>query len=167
MSGFIPSILAPLDALRSIGAMLGLRPFACVVRKRVWSGERPGVGAKTDTDTLLVNQGADGNLYPVRVKQVTRREIIASGGQLTDRDYRVGQMTPAYAAALGLSSGGIDDTAIDPYPTGQAVELIWLLTTNDGGTHGLPPQGIVCEKLGEEASALHYTVFLRATGRYE
>jgi hypothetical protein len=191
----VPTILPALDAIRSIGGILGLRPFTVTVRRRVWTGFTPGApgSTKTDTDTVLVNQAPDGTLQPVLVRQVTRKEIFASGGQLTSRDWKVGPMTPVYAASLGLLAGGIDDTTLDPMPTPTqtyqassqlglaqpglfrlggvvassaiAVEMIWILSTNDGGTHGLPAGGAVCEKTGEEATALHYYVYLRQTGR--
>ena len=165
MAGFLPTILPALDAIRAIGGMLGLRVFTIKVRKRVWSGARPGLGTKTDTDTVLTVQGADGKLYPVRVSRLNRRDAIASGNKFVAGDLKVGPMTPAYAAALGLSSAGFDDGTFDPAVTASPTELIWMLTTNDGGTHGVSSGGSVCEKIGEEATALHYIVFLRSTGR--
>ena len=162
----VPPILPALDAIRSIGGMLGLRVFKVTVRKRIWTGARPGApgSTKADLDTVLVNQGADGNSYPVRVKQVSRSEAFASGGQYTARDLRVGPMTPSYLAGI-LAYGGFDDNTVDPQPTASATEVFWILSTLEGGTHGIPAGGIVCEKRGEENSALHVYVVLRATGR--
>ena len=170
---FVPTIKPPLDAVRAIGGLLGLRVFAVTVRKRVWTGtpanlRPPAPGAAgmtaTDTDVVLTNQAADGSLQPVMVRQVSRREAIASGGQYTARDLRVGPMTPAYAANLQLGAAGQDDSALNPAPTASPTEIIWILKTNDGGTHGLPAAGVICEKVGEESTAIHYIIFLRATG---
>ena len=162
---FVPAIKPALDAVRSIGGLLGLRVFAVTVRKRVWSGGRPGVGTKTDTDTVLTNQAANGTLQPVRVRQVSRSEAIASGGQYVARDLRVGPMTPSFLASLFLPAAGFDDSSMNPQPTASATEMIWIVSTNDGGTHGLPPSGIVCELRGKESTSLHGYVILRATGR--
>ncbi len=173
MATFVPTVLPALDALRGIGGLLGLRVFTVKVRKRVWSGVpagyRPGAPGvpgmtKVDTDTVLTNQAADGSLQPVRVRQVTRREVMSSGGQLADRDLRVGPMTPTFAASF-LPAGGVTDATVNPAPTGSATELIWILSANDGQTHGLPASGVVCELRAQESTALHVVVFLRATGR--
>jgi hypothetical protein len=161
----VPTILPALDAIRAIGGMLGLRPFKVIARKRSWTGGRPGVqgSIKQDTDVVLTDQGADGQLYPVLVRQVSRREALASGGQYTSRDLRVGPITPAFAASF-LPAAGFDDTAIDPALSGVTTEVIWIVSSSSG-THGIPASGIVCEKRGEEATSLHYYVILRATGR--
>src|SRR5579875_666951 len=138
------SILPALDAIRAIGGKLGLRPFTVTARLRVWSGERPGVGAYTDTDTVLTNMAADGTKQPVMVKQVSRRDAIASGGLYTDRDLRVGPITPPFPAALGFLAGGFDDTTADPQPTNSATEVIWIVSSPTG-TFGFPPGGVMPE----------------------
>jgi len=161
---FQSTVLPALDALRAIGGKLGLRVFSVTVRQRVWTGSRPGVGTKSDTDILLVNQAADGTLQPVRVRQVSRREAIASGGKYTDRDLRIGPLTPPYAAVLQMGAGGFDDTVLDPADTTSATEMLWIVTSTSG-TYGIPSGGIVCKKIGEEATSLHYYVIVRATGQ--
>lgn len=165
----VPTILPALDAIRAIGAMLGLRVFTVTVRRRVWTfpvGGRPGMpgATKVDLDTVLTHQGADLALYPVRVRQLSRKEVFSSGGQYAARDLKVGPMTPTYLAGI-LAAGGQDDDALNPAPINTAVEVIWLLSTNDGGLHGVPASGIVCELMGEENTSLHAFVVLRATGR--
>lgn len=163
---FSPTILPALDAIRGIGGLLGLRVFQVKVRKRVWTGGRPGAPgtSKVDTDTVLVNQAADGSLQNVRVRQLTRREVIASGGQYAARDLKVGPITPSFLAGI-LPAGGFNDGTIDPAPTASATEMIWILSSVPDGTAGIPAGGIICDKRGEEATALHYYVILRATGR--
>lgn len=164
----VSNLLAPLDAIRAIGGIFGLRVFTVVVRRRTWTGVKPGVGQHTDVDTALTNQGADGNLYPVRVRQLTRQEVFASGGQYAARDLKVGPITPTFLAEILLPAAGFDDTEMDPMPTGGpqggATQLIWIVASPQG-THGIPPGGIICEKKGEEATSLHTYVILRSTGR--
>jgi|SRR6185312_12602121 len=162
---FQSGILRPLDTIRAIGGTLGLRVFTVTVRQRVWTGlpGEPG-STKTDTDTVLTNQAADGTKVNVLVRQVSRREAIASGGRFTDRDLKVGPITPPYPAAFQLASGGFDDGTVDPQPTNSAIEMLWIVASTNG-TFGFPPSGALCEKVGEEATALHTYVFLRATGR--
>lgn len=163
----VPNILPALDRIRAIAGGQGLRPFKVLVRRRVWSGgPRPGSGGatKVDTDVVLVNIGGDGRGQPVRVVQVSRSEAIASGGQYTSRDLKVGPITPVFAATAFGRAGGFDDGSIDPAPTGQKVEIIWIVSSPNG-THGIPAAGVICEKKGEEATSMHYFVILRATGR--
>ena len=165
MSGtFGEDVLAPLDAVRAIGGMLNIRPFRVLVRRRIWSGTRPGIGTKVDTDVVLTNLGGDGVLYPVRVRQVSRSEAISSGGLYTSRDLRVGPLSPVFAATAYGPAGGFDDTVIDPAPTGQTVEMIWIVSAPNG-TFGVPAGGAVFEKKGEEVGALHYNAIIRQTGR--
>jgi hypothetical protein len=163
---FVPDVLQALDLTRAIGGVLGLRVFQVKVRRRTWSGSRPGLPGttKVDVDVVLTNLGADGVSYPVRVRQISRTEAVSSGGQYTNRDLKVGPMSPVFAASAFGPSGGFDDATFDPEPNGQAVQLIWSVSTPNG-TFGIPENGTVFEKRGEEATALHYYVILRQSGR--
>lgn len=149
--------------MRSIGGLLGLRVFTVTVRVRTWDGSQPGNGAYTDVDTSLVNTMTTGQTFPVRVQQVSRRDVIASGGVYTDRDLRFGPMTPPYPAGI-FPAGGFDDSTLDVAPSAeeQAREVFWRIT---GPSQGIPPQGAWFEKVGEEYTALHAYVILRANGR--
>ena len=165
-SPFGTSILPALDAIRAIGGNLGLRPFTVTIKVRTWlGGTRPGLGQRSDVDTVLTNlSGA--NAQPVMVRYLTTREIAASGGKYRDRDLNVGPMTPAYAATvLILPAGGFSDSQIDPAPVTNAVELFYLVKGP-----GYPPSanaasGIIHDKIAEEVTALHYSLVLRSTGR--
>lgn len=152
MAGFIPSILQPLDSLRSIAGVLGLRPYTVTCRVRVWSGERPGLGSRTDIDTVLYNT-INGVKYPVRVRTRTQRDVIASGGRFSDHDFLVGPMTPQYVG------GGYTIGQLDPAPTNSATEIVWFMSGPD-----LPPNAAF-SKVGTEGTALHYTVILRQSGK--
>lgn len=163
MAGFLPTILAPLDALRSIGGILGLRAFTVKVRVRSWTGDRPGLGSYADQDTVLQNQAPPGvtpSLYPVLARYVTTREVIASGGLWRDRDIRVGPMTPAYAAAIGMLAGGYGESNLDPAVALPAREVFWNVAGPD-----MPAGGVWCSKVQELSTALHYIVVLRTDGK--
>ncbi len=155
------AILPALDQIRSIGGILGFRRFTVTVRVRSWSGERPGVGVVFEKNVVLTNQGIGSTpTVPVRVRQLSAKDIIASGGLYRDRDMKVGPMTPTYAASLGLRAGGYDDSTLDVPTTYSPNEIFWNVTGD-----GMPFGGVWCDKIGEEATALHYFVILRATGR--
>ena len=158
MAGFIPTILQPLDALRSIAGVLGLRPYTVKVRVRVWSGERPGLGSRTDIDTTLYNT-INGVQYPVRVRTRSQRDVIESGGQFSDHDFLIGPMTPQYIAPQTGLPGGYLIGQLDPAPTNSATELVWFMSGPD------LPANAAFSKIGTEGTALHFTVILRQSGK--
>lgn len=90
--------------------------------------------------------------FPCRVEQISRGEIIASGGLYTDQDLKVGPLTPAY---INPATGGYADAAIEP-PVVSATEVFWLISGPQ-----VPAAGGVYTQVGEEATALHYYVFVR------
>lgn len=156
---FVSDLLGDLDDIRGIPGELGLRPWTVSVRKRTWSGSRIGQGTKTDTNTTLVHQ-YEGSTQPVRVQQMSRKEILASGGQYKDGDYKVGPMTPAYAAQVFGPPGGYTDAVLDPAPTTTPTETFYIVSGA-----GWPAGGGYAEKIGEEIGAMHYYVMLRPSGR--
>lgn len=140
-----------------------MRKWRVTVRVRTWDGERPGDGGYTDVDTLLVHVREDGRASPVMVKQVSRADAIASGGIYTNRDVRVGPITPPYPAGLFNYAGGFGDATVDPSqdPSDAPIEIFWRVTgpgwpSSDGGWS---------DKIGEEFTSLHAIVILRANGR--
>jgi hypothetical protein len=157
---FRDQILAPLDLIRGVGDLLGLRLYTVTVRKRVWSGTIPGDGTPTDTDVVLKNARPNGVSAPVMLRQLSRKEVIASGGLYVDRDVRVGPMTPAYAATSLQAAGGYHDADVDPATSGSPTELFYIVSGP-----GWPSPAGYAEKVGEEATALHFYLILRSTGR--
>ena len=151
------ALLPALDTIRGIRGQLGLNPFTVTVVVRQWGGERPGDGSSIDTTTVLTNAAGQ----PVMVKQVSARDIVASGGKYRDRDMRVGPMTPSYAATFVQAAGGYTDATLDaPVVDGiGATEILW----NVSGP-GMPAGGVWCKKVDEEATSLHYYCVIRATG---
>ena len=153
-------ILGPLDLVRGVGGMLGLRIFTVKIRVRTWpNGDRIGLGNSVIVDTQLFNASTLGP-QPVMVRPVSRKEILASGGLYTDRDVRVGPMTPNYVESVIQAAGGYSDATIDPTPTRVPTEIFWLVAGE-----GWPAPFGFADKISEEATALHYKVVLRSTGR--
>jgi hypothetical protein len=157
-------LLPVLDTTRSIGGLLGLRPFTVTLRLRTTWANRPGPGMRQDGEPItLTNRGPDGKLYPVMVKQVSRQDVIQSGGLYAEGDYKVGPMTPPYPAGLSGAGGGFGDESLDPGPTADLSHSIEELWTMHGP--GLPEGGLRMTRIGLDATALHYIVTLRRTGR--
>ena len=156
---FVPTFLPAADALRAIGGFFGLRPFVVTIRTRVWTGGKPGAGTFIDQNTKLTNQAADGSKQNVYVRQLTNQEVIASGGLYRARDLRIGPMTPAFAQTILLAAGYVDND-VDPATSASATEVFWNVTGP-----GMPSGGAWMDKVQEDASALHYFVVLRSTGR--
>jgi hypothetical protein len=161
LPNFQQTILSDLDEIRGIAGELGLRPYTVTVQLLTYSGLRVGLGTKTAGPVLTLQNISSGPFpQPVRVRQLTRKEIVASGGLYTDRDFKVGPMTPAYGAYVNQFAGGNTDAQLDPEATIYPTEVIWAMTGP-----GLPAGGATCAKIGEEATALHYFLFLRQSGR--
>ena len=150
--------LGDLDEIRGIGGELGLRPFTVSVSFVTWSGARVGMGTPTTTTTTFTNTSPtpDVTTQPVMVRQVNRKEVIASGGLYTNRDLKVGPLTPAFAATLVQAGGGFADPAIDPEATNTPTEVHWRVSGP-----GYPAAGATFDKVGEEATSLHYYVIIR------
>lgn len=113
MTTFRDDLLDVVEDVREIPGDLGLRLFSVEVFKRIYSGERVGVGTAYDvTKVLLVAS------FKPKVVQVTSRDIIASGGLYQEQDLRVGPLTPTK----------INVPDFDP-PTGsQPLELLFRIT---------------------------------------
>lgn len=162
---FGSAIKMALDVRREIGGIMGLRPFSVFVRTRRWSGGRVGQGTYVDNaggpDVQLTNGVPLPGIppQPVRVRQMSSKDIIASGGLFRDRDLRVGPVTPPYPAGV-LPAGGFGDSTIDPPQDGTVpTEIFWIVFGP-----GMFPGGSMCTKVQEEVTALHYSLVLRSTG---
>lgn len=83
------NILPAFDRARTKLDTLGLRRYAVATRRRTWSGGRKGLGTATTADTPLVPTP--------RVRQLSTREIAASGGKYQQGDFRIDRITPAFA----------------------------------------------------------------------
>lgn len=143
---FASDLRADLDEIRAIPDELGLRPFDVIVRVITWSGAdasgRSGVGLGTSSyvDTPFLVGGG----HRPKVRQVSMRDIIASGGLYHDQDLKVGPVTPAYAGNASQPGGGVAYGTIDPAVSGDPVEIYYRVSGN-----GLPGAGAWFDKFRE------------------
>jgi hypothetical protein len=120
------------DAIRGIPDDLDLREYSVAIRVRTWNGSRPGVDSSTATDVDSYFY-VDGGTHRPRVKQVTQRDIIASGGVYQDQDLRIGPLTPPYP---GGAADNTDVSVLDPAITSSATEIFFLITGPGMGSNG-------------------------------
>ena len=102
------------------------RTVSVVIRTRTWTGYAMGIAPKTDSDTTIT--------VKPRVRQVTAREVAASGGLFTLEDVRVGPITPDYTC--GTDTGGHLADDLDPEGDPK-VEILYLLSGDIEGTYRL------------------------------
>lgn len=138
-----------IDRARAIAGSLGFRPYTVSLVVRSWSGARPGLGTATTTETPLTV--ADGQ--NPKVKKISQREVIASGGLYQAQDLEV-TLTAAY------SGGGYATTDFDPTPTSSPTEVYFRV---EGP--GIPSGGCKFKKVAQTVdSALTYRLVLRNDG---
>ena len=154
MTTFRDAILPALDTIRGIGDSLGLRRFTCSTVLRVWSGARVGLGSNVDsTKEFRLSAGA----HRVRIRQLSSREIVASGGYYSDQDLKIGPITPPYP---GSDADNSTIAIFDPTPDGVPAEY-WFKIEGDG----IPSGGAWYKKLTQTTTRpLHYEVIVRNTG---
>lgn len=140
---FASDLRADLDEIRAIPDELGLRPFDVIVRVVTWSGAdasgRSGVGIGTSSyvDTPFLVGGG----HRPKVRQVSMRDIIASGGLYHDQDMKVGPVTPAYPGNASQEGGGVAYATIEPPVTGAPTQIYYRVSGN-----GLPGLGVWYDK---------------------
>lgn len=101
------------EDVREIPGELGVRLFDVDVFKRVWSGERVGIGVGYDNAKPLFVAS-----FRPKVVQVTSRDIIASGGLYQEQDLRIGPLTPSKVVVPDF----------DPPMGTQPLELFFRIT---------------------------------------
>lgn len=107
-------MLAVADRVRAIPARLDERPTTVTIRTRTWAGGLPGrEGATTHVDVVLTPTP--------KVREISQREIVNSGGRYQAGDLRVGPITPAY------TGGGYTEAQLAPVVTSDAVEVVYVL----------------------------------------
>jgi hypothetical protein len=148
------SLLPLVDKLRGLPVIFGLRPHIVVALTRVWSGERPGVGSFTDSTFGLKVGLAIGF---AKARNVSQREVIASGGLFTDQDMVVGPITPPYPTSA------VDNDAIalfNPATSGSPTEVFF----NIQGP-GYSVGGDWFKKIAQRTDqSFRYMIWLRKTG---
>jgi len=153
MGTFREGLLPALDVIRGIPGQLGLRLFEVTVVQRSWSGPRAGIGGRVDTSTAVrVALGT----YQTKVRQVTERDIIASGGVYNTQQFVVGPITPPFT---GSAADGDAITAFEP-PVGTAPTEVFF---NIKGP-GFPTAGGWFKKVGQDVTkSFRYTFVVEKT----
>ena len=148
------ALLPAVDTLRGIPNQLGLRLFAVTVYSRTWSGSRPGVGTPVHVELPIKVSGGSGQ---VRVRQLSQRDVIASGGALEDVDYAVGPITPPY---IGSAQDDDQISVFNPPVQIPPLDIVFRITGPGMGT-----TGVFCKKIGQDVTQnFRYMLRLRRTG---
>jgi hypothetical protein len=146
------ALLPAVDIIRGVPAALGMRLHTVQVVSRSWSGARIGLGTKTDTTTGVK---IDLGIYQTKVRQVTERDIVASGGLYSSMDLKVGPITPPYA---GSAADNDAISVFDP-PVGTNTEVFF----NIQGP-GMPTGGAWFKKVSQDVSRpFRYEFIVRKT----
>jgi hypothetical protein len=150
------SLLPLIDSIRGLPALMGFRPHILTVRVQQWtSAQRPGPGAHADTNTGIKVDLSIGN---VKVRNVTQRDIVASGGIFTDQDVVVGPFTPPYPGSFK------DNDAIAVFDPPVSATPTTVLYNIQGP--GYSATGDWFKKIYQRVDQpLHYTLWLRKTGQ--
>lgn len=123
-------LLPVADTLRGLPQQFGLRRFAVTLRRRVWPGDEIGSGTPTNQDLVLLPSPRVRYLPPF-ARQM--EAILAAGGKITDRYYRVDKITPYYLDSNGNPGGYTpDQLRLRVGPDLPNVEPVAVLVGDDG-----------------------------------
>ena len=141
------------DQALAVPALIDLRPYTVTLNTLTWDGDRPGVGNLTQVSTPVYN---DGYVNP-RFRQVSREEIVLSGGALRDQDVVIGPFVFAYDDGLG-DTGGLDPLTFNPTITPVMEFYINITGPN------FPVGGLQFKKIWDNSERnVLYRVYLRNT----
>lgn len=87
-----------------------------------WDGETAGEEQKTVTDIPLTIQGRR-----IKARRIKQEDIVASGGNFEDIDYRIGPMTPEFIDPI-VGAGGNNVEYFNPPTTSKPREVYYKLT---------------------------------------
>jgi hypothetical protein len=150
------------DRLRALPASpFGLRESAVSVVTRTWSSGRigyPDSTATSYTDTTPLPIVHTGGFNP-KIREMSTREISASGGLYELGDLIVGPITPRYPDAPAAQVGGYTEAQVAPRVAADApgVEVIYLVTGPEAGRYRRVTVTV--------DHALHYTLVLRRSNK--
>lgn len=146
----VSSLLPTVDLARGLLDDVGLRPFQVFLRTRVWSGNVVGDGTATETDTEITVAGSK----RPKVEEKASKDVMASGGAISQTTYEVGPLTPDYG------TGGTTSDLIDPpYVLGQ--EVLFVVKGP-----GLPDGGVLCRrKDANQSSPFRWMLTLERIGQ--
>jgi hypothetical protein len=114
-------VLPDLDEARALIDELGLRRYSVTIRRRQWSGGKPGLGTATNTDLVLSPRP--------RVREISVREVAGSGGTFESGDFRIDKITPRYTAP---TTGGYTPAMLVISPANAAQDVVIVLVGDDG-----------------------------------
>jgi hypothetical protein len=125
------SLTCELDCIRKckedgLASVDWYRTVAVTIRTVTWSGYAMGDGTGTPSNTVISPKP--------KVRQLTAREVAASGGLFTLEDLKVGPITPDYVC--NGDSGGYSPAQLDP-EGGPLTEILYILTGDVDGTYRL------------------------------
>lgn len=142
------------DLALAVPNQIQLRPYTLTLVKSSWTGARPGLGTKTDGYTSLQNLAS----VSVRLRQVTKQDIILSGSLLQSQDLKIGPFVFPYVTDIG--SGGTDPLLFSQPDTPTSQHYIKITGPN------LPTNGNFYSKIGDDSNDKNvcYYLYLRNTG---
>lgn len=127
MPSFRESLLRRIDKVRELPHhKFDMRQNTVDLVIRSWSGDVSGVGVKSITTSRLFISGS----YNIRVQEVSSKDIVASGGELTSSSLKIGPFTPTYPG------GGLDNPSFDPPTTSRPREVFFLIKGHGMGQNG-------------------------------
>lgn len=146
----------PLDFIKFAAAkalavpnLIQLRPHTVTLIAITWSGDRPGTGTKTTVQTTILN---DGYVNP-KFRQVSKEDIVLSGGLLRDQDIIIGPFVFPFDA--GTNTGGLEPLTFSP---ANASEVYF----NVEGPN-FPAGGVKYKKIYDNSEKnVLYHIYLRA-----
>jgi hypothetical protein len=137
---FRDDLLPAVDEIRGIPDELGIRLYTVALRTSTWTGDTTGIplgrGIRTDVDTPITLA----NGRPPKVRRVSYRDTVASGGKYQEGDFRIGPFTPPHLY------GGVSFAQMAPTGTSGQTSYYFVLSGPD-----LPSSGLLCEPVQEEA----------------
>ena len=123
----------------------------------------PGMMTHPAPRDILILGGGEGAtvreiLRHPKVRQVTQRDIVASGGLYHAQDMKVGPLTPSYPGSQqNGQGGGVAYSTIDPVVSGQTVEVYYGIS---GAS--LPGVHVWYDKFSDTTDhAMNSTIILR------
>jgi len=114
-------LLPVVNALRSLPNTFGLRRYTVAIRRRAWSGGKPGNGVATVTD-LAINP-------PPKVRFVSTEEIASSGGTYREGDVMIDRITPRFVVP---TTGGFSPVMLNIRPNSAAEDVAIVLNGDEG-----------------------------------
>ena len=124
------ALLPTVNDLRGISAELGLRRYRLFIRRRTWTGAKPGLGNFTNVDTEVVPPP---RIMHPKLQSTDPHEIAGAAGSFREGDYFVSNITPAFYQD-GLQVGGYTPDDLRPRPATASEEIVYVLRGDDGTT---------------------------------